>query len=124
MGHHVKLYRSFKYAFSGISQVIVSETNFKIGLIEAMIIIAAAFYFDISRYEWILVFIMIGMVLTAELFNTSIETIVDSFTSEQHPGAKLAKDISSGAVVMLIIFVAIAGMIIFLPYLLKYLAVG
>ncbi len=113
----MKLFRSFKYAFSGIRNAIATEANFQIGLLEALLIIIAAIYFQISRLEWVLVFILIGLVLTAELFNTAIETIVDSFTSEHHPGAKLAKDISAGAVVVLIIFVGLAGLLIFLPHL-------
>lgn len=120
----MKLIRSFKYAFWGITSAIQTETNFQIGVIEALVIILAGLYFQITELEWILVIILIGLVLSAELFNSAIETIVDSFTSHQHPGAKLAKDISAGAVVTLIIATAIAGFIIFMPYLSNLISLG
>lgn len=107
---------SFKFAFEGIYSGIKTETNWKIGLIEAVFVILAGFYFNITKTEWIIVIILIGIVLYAELCNSAIEAIVDSFTHEQHPGAKLAKDFSAGSVVIIIIAAAIVGAIIFLPY--------
>ena len=63
---------------------------------------------------------MIALVLTLELTNTAIEAIVDSFTEEQHPRAKYAKDISAAAVLILAIAAVIVGLVIFLPYLVKF----
>lgn len=116
MNHPAKLLRSFKYAFQGLHSAIKTETNWKIGIIESLIVIAVGLYLNISRSDWIAVIIIIGLVLNAELTNSAIEVIVDSFTEKDHPGAKLAKDISAGAVVLLIFAAAVAGLIIFLPY--------
>ncbi len=109
--------RSFKYAFEGLMSGVKTERNWKLGIVEAIIVIFAGFYLNISREDWIIVIILIGVVLYAELCNSAIEAIVDSFTSHEHPGAKLAKDFSAGSVVILIIAAAIVGLIIFLPYL-------
>lgn len=108
---------SFKFAFTGLLQAVKTEKNFKVGIAEAIIIVTAGFYFGINKLEWILVIILIGIVLAAELTNSALEVIVDSFTQKEHPGAKLAKDIAAGAVVVLIITAAVAGIIIFIPYL-------
>ena len=51
----------------------------------------------------------------AELFNTAIEAVVDMISLEKSPQAKLAKDISAGAVLVLAIASAIIGLIIFIP---------
>lgn len=112
-----KLARSFKYAFEGIYSGIKTETNWKIGLIEAFIVILAGLYFQISRWEWIIVLILIGLVLSAELGNSAVEAIVDSFMPDEHPKAKLAKDFSAGSVVIMILTAGIIGAVIFLPYL-------
>mgnify|MGYP001618136644 FL=1 len=64
-----------------------------------------------------IIIFLIGFVIAVELTNTAIETVVDAFTDKEHPGAKLAKDISAGAVLIASITSAIIGMIIFLPYL-------
>ena len=54
-------------------------------------------------------------VLSAELFNTAIETIVDMISPEKNDKAKLAKDISAAAVLAVSIGAAVIGIIIFLP---------
>lgn len=115
------LIRSFKFAFEGIYSGIKTETNWKIGLIESIFVLFAGFYFNITKLEWIIVLILIGIVLYAELCNSAIEAIVDSFTQEEHPGAKLAKDFSAGSVVIMIIASGIVGVIIFAPYVLNIL---
>lgn len=116
-----RLFRSFRYAFEGIFSAIKTETNWKIGFLEALVTIAASFYFKISQTDWIIIILLIGIVLASELINSAIETIVDSFTIHQHPKAKLAKDFSAGAVVIIIIASAIIGAIIFIPYLIPWL---
>lgn len=111
------LIRSFKFAFEGIYSGSKTETNWKIGIIEAIIVVAAGFYLNISKEDWMIVIVLIGVVLYAELCNSAIEAIVDSFTPNEHPRAKLAKDLSAGSVVILIIAAAVVGLMIFLPYL-------
>lgn len=111
------LLKSFRYAFEGIYSAIKTETNWKIGILEAILVIVAGFTLHISKSDWIIVIILIGLVLSAELGNSAIEAIVDSFTPDQHPGAKLAKDFSAGSVVIVIMTAAIVGFLVFLPYL-------
>ncbi|MCL5784743.1 MAG: diacylglycerol kinase family protein, partial [Patescibacteria group bacterium] len=89
----------------------------KIGLLEAVFVTLAGLYLHISKPDWIIIIILIGLVLSAELGNSAVESIVDSFTQEHHPQAKLAKDFSAGSVVIVIIASAIVGLMIFLPYL-------
>lgn len=108
---------SFKYAFSGIAAAIKEEPNLKIHLSLALLVTVAGAAFQISELEWIIIVAMIGLVISVELTNTAIESVVNHFTSEIHPGAKLAKDISAGAVLVVAITAAVVGMIIFLPYL-------
>lgn len=113
---------SFKYAFEGIYAAVKEEPNLKFHLLAALVVILAGLYFNISRFDWIVVFLLIGLVLTLELTNTAIEAIVDSFTPDQHPRAKYAKDISAGAVLILSLVSAVAGLIIFLPYITAWLS--
>lgn len=115
-----RLAKSFRFAFEGIWVGVKSEANWTIGILEATVVIWAGFYLNISKSDWIIVILLIGLVLYAELCNSAIEAIVDSFTPEEHPKAKLAKDFSAGSVVILIIAAAIIGWIIFWPYLSIY----
>ena len=108
---------SFKHAFEGLVTATKEEPNLKFHLLFALVVIIASFFFGISKVEWIVVITLIGLVLTLELTNTAIEAVVDSFTPDQHPRAKYAKDISAGAVLIISIVAVIVGLIIFLPYL-------
>jgi diacylglycerol kinase len=72
----------------------------------------------ISSIEWLILVITICLVLYAELMNTALENTVDLITEEFNEKAKLAKDISSGAVLICAIMSVIVGIIIFLPKLL------
>lgn len=111
-----KVARSFKYAFQGLHSAVKTETNWRLGVIEAVIVIAVALYLNISLLDWILVILIIGMVLSSELCNSAIEAIVDSFVEQEHPKAKIAKDFAAGQSVIIVLVAAVAGTIIFWPY--------
>lgn len=108
---------SFKYAFEGIATALKKEPNLKFHLILAIIVIIAGFILQISQRDWIIVVILIGLIISVELTNTAIEAVVDAFAPSEHPGAKLAKDISAGAVLVVSITAAAVGIIVFLHYL-------
>ena len=116
-----KLIHSFKYAFSGIGSVLKKEQNMKIHFLIMILVILAGIFLKLSKLEWIICIILIGLVLSAELFNTTIEIVVDMITLEKDERAKNAKDISAGAVLILAISAAIIGLIIFVPKILFYL---
>lgn len=107
---------SFKYAFSGIIVALREEPNLKFHFFVGLIVILVAMFLNISRADWIIIIFLIGFVISVELTNTAIEAVVDAFTDKEHPGAKLSKDISAGAVLVAAITAAILGIMIFLPY--------
>lgn len=110
---------SFKYAFSGIKEALKTEPNLKFHFITALAVVFLGLFLGISKTDWVVVIFLIGLVISVELTNTAIEAVVDSFIDKQHPGAKLAKDISAGAVLTVSITAFIIGLIIFLPFLIK-----
>ena len=68
---------SFKFAFNGIRLMFKSGTNFIIQLIIAILVISAGIYFQITAHEWTIILICVGGVISAEIFNTAIEKMVD-----------------------------------------------
>lgn len=110
---------SFKYAGRGIYTALKEEPNLIFHFLVAIGVILMGIYFNITRVEWLAVFILIGLVITAELTNAAIETVVDAFTEKEHPGAKKAKDVSAGAVLVLAITSVVVGVLIFYPYLIR-----
>lgn len=114
--HPRKRAQSFQYAFEGIVTAIKEEPNIQIHIVIGVLVVLAGLILNISKTDWLFVIVFTGLVISVEMTNTAIEAVVDSFTEKEHPTAKLAKDISAGAVLVVSISSAIAGLIIFLPY--------
>lgn len=112
---------SFVYAINGLINVIKHEQNMKIHLTIAPLIIVLAFLLEISKTEKMIVFLIIGIVLALEVLNTAIERTVDLVTTEYHPVAKIAKDVSAAAVLVFSVFAFIIGVMIFMRPLLHFL---
>lgn len=110
-----KLIKSFKYAFEGLTTAFKQEKNMKIHVLIAVLVLILGFVLKISKIDWIICTFAIVMVITAELFNTAIETIVDMITMQKNEKAKIAKDVSAGAALITAIGAAIVGIIIFSP---------
>ena len=110
-----KLINSFKYAIEGFISSFKTERNMKIHVLAMVIVIALGVFFKLDKIEWCIATITMVVVLSAELFNTAIETVVDMISPEKNAKAKLAKDISAAAVLVLAMGAVIIGAIIFIP---------
>lgn len=108
---------SFKYAFAGLLAAIKEEPNLKTHILIGIVVLIIAVLLGISISDWVTIIFLIGFVISLELTNTAIEAVVDTFTDKEHPGAKLAKDISAAAVLVAAATSAVIGILIFLPYL-------
>lgn len=112
------LYKSFGYAFQGIFNTIRTERNIKIHCAAAILVTIFGIWLQISKTEWMICFILFGLILALELVNTAVEATVDLFTEERKPLAKKAKDAAAGAVLIVAIFAAVISILIFIPKLL------
>ena len=110
-----KIVNSFKYAICGIITGFKEERNMKIHTLAVIIVVILGITLKISKTEWIICLILFGIVISAELFNTAIETVVDIAMPEINEKAKIAKDVSAGAVLIQAIISTIIGIIIFAP---------
>ncbi len=107
---------SFKYAFEGLVSALKQEPNLKFHFLAGILALLLSFILRISKTDFTLIIFLIGFVISVELTNTAIEAVVDHVIQSNHPGAKLAKDISAGAVLIAALTAATIGALIFLPY--------
>ncbi len=107
------------FSFEGLKSAWENESNFKIQVVIAILVIVFGFIFHLSINQWILVVICIGLVLGAELFNTALENLADRITTDYDPIIKTAKDISAAAVLIFAIISATIGLLIFLPKIIR-----
>lgn len=108
--------RSFKYAFTGLLFITKYEHNFRIHLLAALLVTCSGFYFNISVNDWLWVILAIGLVLSAEIFNSAIEKFVDLERPDHDPKAGLIKDLAAAGVLVAAITAAVIGLLIFWPY--------
>ena len=109
------LVNSFGYAIEGIWSSFRTERNMKIHVFIMILVVLLGIFLHISVTEWMICIILFALVIGAELFNTAIEAVVDMISLEKSSQAKLAKDVSAGAVLVFAIASIIVGLIIFVP---------
>lgn len=109
-------FKSFGYAFKGIKWAL-EERNFRLHLVSTVLVVVLGLYFQISKYEWLVIVLCIALILSMELVNTAIEEIVNFISPEHHSKAGKIKDLAAGAVLVASICVFIIALIIFIPYL-------
>lgn len=114
-----KFIRSFQYAFRGLKHVFKKEQTFRIQIIIALIVITLMFYFNITPLEKIILLMMVFLVLSLELVNTTAENILNVVEPNFRPRVQIIKDTMAAAVLVAAFGSLIIGLIIFLPYLFK-----
>jgi diacylglycerol kinase (ATP) len=102
-----------KYAVKGIWFCLKNETNFRIHIGAGILATSAGFYFSISYTEWLVQTLCIGLIIFAEAVNTAIEQLVNMVSPEWRTQAGIVKDVASGAVLLISIFVLICGIMIY-----------
>lgn len=110
-----KRLRSFSFAFTGILELFKSEPNARIHFLATICAFIAGFSLQISKSEWCVILIVIALVWAAEALNMVIEKIIDHLFKDYNETARIAKDVSAGAVLICATTALIIGMIIFLP---------
>lgn len=92
---------SFKYAAAGVTYAFNTQRNFRIHCIAGTLAITIGALLRLNGAEMAIVCITSGLVLTLELLNTAIESVVDlSVGQNYHELAKIAKDCAAGAVLI------------------------
>ena len=108
-------FKSFAYALNGLKIMLGKEPNSRIHLIAGVFVILAGIIFNINAIEWCIVLICIGIVISTELLNTSIEQISNFVSPEYNMKIKSIKDLGAAAVLITAITSLIIFLIIFIP---------
>lgn len=114
-----RLSKSFSYAWEGIVYAFVHDQNLRVHAGAAVVVAIASIYFHVNAFEMGILGVMILLVICTEMINTAIEKMVDLITKEHREEAKIAKDVSSGMVLLTAAGSVIVGILIFLPHILQ-----
>lgn len=116
-----KRIKSFSYAFAGLKVLFKEEHNARIHAVATVLVVAAGILFRITSGEWMAVVICIGMVISAEIVNSSLERCADFIKQERDDRKRDIKDLGAAAVLVCAIAAAVVGCIVFIPYIIQWL---
>jgi len=102
----------FKNAFRGVSAGIKDQNSFAVHIPVAIAVIVVAALCQISLQRIAILLLCIAIVISAELFNSSIESLAKSITDQEDAYVGRALDIASGAVLVVVAFAVIVGLMI------------
>lgn len=100
---------SFNYAIAGVVHGLKTQRNMQVHLFAAVLVLFISFNLRLERIELLSIAFAIALVLIAEMLNTAVESIVNIISPEASSGAKTAKDIGAGAVLIAAINAVIVG---------------
>ena len=116
-GEWAKFIAGFGYAFSGLWYTLRTQRNARVHVFMAILAMLLGIVLHISAVEFAIVFVAITGVFISEMFNTVLELCIDLASPDYHSLAKIAKDVSAGAVLLSAILSVVIGLLVFTPHL-------
>jgi diacylglycerol kinase len=108
---------SFRHAGRGLRWALSSQANLRVHLVIAAVVLVAAAFFRFTALEFVALLLCFAIVIAAELFNTSLEVLIDHAWPERHPMIGRAKDVAAAAVLLTAIGTALVGLVLFTRHL-------
>lgn len=107
------LRQAFTVAFDGLRHALRTQQTFRLHLVIAAVITMLVIWLPLSSAEAAVVVLAMAAVLVAELFNTSVEAVVDLLVERNHHQiARVAKDVAAAGVLITAVAAAVAGTLI------------
>lgn len=112
---------SFRHAFSGWGYLLRTQRNAWIHAAFTLAVVLMALWVRLEALPWAILVLAMGLVWTAELFNTALEAVVDLSGPDLHPLARVGKDVAAGAVLASAGTSVVIGLLILGPPLIERL---
>jgi len=107
--------QSFKDAFSGIRFLWRTQRNIRIHGMMAVFVLVLGAYLKLNKQGFVYLILAIGIVWTAEAFNTVIEILTNIISPEYTSKATGIKDMSAAAVLIAAMSSALIGFLVLGP---------
>lgn len=111
-----KMHKSFGHAFKGLKEIFHEEQNFRIHIYVSIVVILLMIIFETSLTESAILFLIIALVLSLEIINTTFEKIIDVLKPRFQDLVAIIKDLMAAAVLIASLGAVLIGLLIFYPY--------
>ena len=88
---------NFVFSWQGLVYAYKHEKSMWIHAVLSLVTVVLGLFLNLRGIEWLIIMIVLGAILSIELLNTGIESVVDMITHDYHELAKVAKDTGSAA---------------------------
>ena len=105
----------FRDAGRGLKLGVRGHSSFSVHFFFATLVLAAAVALQCSLVDWCLLLGCVGLVLTAELFNSAVETLFRGLGVEARERSWQCLDIAAGAVLLASLTAVVIGCLVFVP---------
>lgn len=95
--YNTSFYERTKYAIAGLLFMLRRERSIRNVLKVGLVVFALGFWLRIDTLHAAILVFAFGWTWTVETMNSAVEAVVDMFTQEFHPMAKVAKDVAASA---------------------------
>ncbi len=104
---------SFRHAGRGFAWALSSQANLRVHFAAAAVVLIGAVLLHFSAIEFVGLVLCFAVVIAAELFNTTLEVLIDYAWPEHHPMIGRAKDVAAAAVMVAAAGAAVVGILLF-----------
>jgi diacylglycerol kinase (ATP) len=106
--------QSFAYAGRGLAHL-AREPNAQIHFAAGAAVVALGAWLGVSRRDWALLALAIGLVLASEALNSALEALSDRLAPDHHELVAKAKDLSAAGVLVASLAAAVVGLVVLGP---------
>lgn len=106
--------KKFLDAFHGAWLGIRGQSSFTVHFVAALLVIVAGIVLQVTRIEWCILALCITIVLSAEMFNSTLELLSKAIDAAENPHLRDGLNIGSAAVLVAAIGASVVGATIFL----------
>lgn len=111
-----RIYLATGHSLRAFKWLIANEAAFKQEFWLSVFLVVGSLFFPFSLFEFVFLWCALLFVLLAEIFNTTIEAVVDRIGAEIHPLSGLAKDLGSLAVMISVIIAILIWASVFVEH--------
>jgi diacylglycerol kinase len=106
---------------STLQYILQTQRRLPFYLLAIAIIVALGLWLGLAASRWAVLVFLIALLVVAKLMNIIGEAILDLLGAERHPLAKAARDVSVGALFVVILATVVVGLLVLGPPLLARL---
>ncbi len=112
---------AFRDAARGVGWAVRRDRHLRVHLGAALLVVAAGLGLGVTPLGWAALLLAIGLVLIAELVNTTVEVLSDLVHPGPDPAVGRLKDVAAGTVLVAAAAAAAVGLTVLVPALLHRL---